>query len=288
MVNLSVDVSSVAIVRFLQGDRRALHRHRGRALARLLYRHAAHRVAALQLCPARIDARPPSGASRRPDGGHDLRGQSRAWCPGWSSRRWSIVAEAATGRPGRRERQDRARAGAGTGDARLGVKGIHIAERDTQRAKVAEADGRLRQHLVGRRLRVGGAAAGRTRLGHPREGPAARRPPPRFRAGLRHLPAAPRCAGTRVRSWTPTAGPQHGFLVTHNESISISDYLHRHRGRQGRLSADLPLCLPAGRRCGALARRDGRPRNGSARSTWTISSNEDEILDGIDELGVLL
>ena len=33
-------------------------------------------------------------------------------------------------------------------------------------------------------------------------------------------------ANTRVRSWTPTARGQYGFLVTHNESISIADYLH--------------------------------------------------------------
>ncbi len=50
---------------------------------------------------------------------------------------------------------------------KLGVKGIHIAERDTQRSKTAEADGRLRQHLVGGRLCVRRHAAGRTRLGHP-------------------------------------------------------------------------------------------------------------------------
>lgn len=31
-------------------------------------------------------------------------------------------------------------------------------------------------------------------------------------------------ANTRVRSWCPTPGPQYGFLVTHNESISIADY----------------------------------------------------------------
>jgi len=37
---------------------------------------------------------------------------------------------------------------------------------------------------------------------------------------LRHPGAA-----TRVRSWTPLAGPQHGFLITHSESISIADYL---------------------------------------------------------------
>ena len=39
VVNLSVDTSSVAIVRALQGARRALHRHRGRAVAGLLHRH---------------------------------------------------------------------------------------------------------------------------------------------------------------------------------------------------------------------------------------------------------
>ena len=49
---------------------------------------------------------------------------------------------------------------------RLGVKGVHIAERDTQRAQDAEAAQRVRQHLVGRGLPVRGHAAGRTRLGH--------------------------------------------------------------------------------------------------------------------------
>ena len=49
---------------------------------------------------------------------------------------------------------------------KAGVKGIHIAERDTQRAKQPKPQERLRQHLVGRRLYFGGPAAGRTRLGH--------------------------------------------------------------------------------------------------------------------------
>lgn len=29
---------------------------------------------------------------------------------------------------------------------------------------------------------------------------------------------------TTVKSWCPTLGPQFGFLVTHDEAISISDY----------------------------------------------------------------
>src|SRR3546814_4345698 len=32
-------------------------------------------------------------------------------------------------------------------------------------------------------------------------------------------------ANTRVRSWTPTAPAQSGCPVTHNESISIPDYI---------------------------------------------------------------
>lgn len=32
-------------------------------------------------------------------------------------------------------------------------------------------------------------------------------------------------AGTQVRTWTPLAGPFHGFLITHSESISIADHL---------------------------------------------------------------
>lgn len=27
-----------------------------------------------------------------------------------------------------------------------------------------------------------------------------------------------------VKSWCPTYGPQFGFLITHDESISIADY----------------------------------------------------------------
>jgi homospermidine synthase len=54
--------------------------------------------------------------------------------------------------------------------------------------------------------------------------------PPQARA--HDDPAAPSiCLGrpgadTRVRTWCPTAGPQYGLCVTHNESISIDSLLH--------------------------------------------------------------
>ena len=49
---------------------------------------------------------------------------------------------------------------------KLGIKGIHIAERDTQRAKHPKPHRSVRQHLVGRGLRLRGPAACRARLGH--------------------------------------------------------------------------------------------------------------------------
>ncbi len=58
---------------------------------------------------------------------------------------------------------------------RLGIKVIHIAERDTQVSPGPEGSGRVRQHLVDRRLRLRRRPARRDGLGHAREGAAARR-----------------------------------------------------------------------------------------------------------------
>ena len=83
---------------------------------------------------------------------------------------------------------------------KLGVKVIHIAERDTQVAIAAEGARRIRQHLVGRRLRQRRLAAGRARLGHAREELPARRPALRLRPRQRDLPDA---AGRRARACAP-------------------------------------------------------------------------------------
>ena len=112
---------------------------------------------------------------------------------------------------------------------RVGVKGIHIAERDTQRASDAEAARQVRQHLVGRGLRLGGPAAGGARLRHPREGL-----PPNgyhhdFGSGAAIYLAQPG-AGTQGAHLDADGEGQHGFLVTHNEAISISDYFTVHEG----------------------------------------------------------
>ena len=94
-------------------------------------------------------------------------------------------------------------------------------------------------------------------------------------------------ANTRVRSWCPTPGPQYGFLVTHNESISIADYLTL-RDEKGQ-AIYRPTCHyayhPADDAVLSLHEMFGAA--GKMQESWTIL-DEHEIVDGIDELGVLL
>src|SRR5213078_3569696 len=93
-------------------------------------------------------------------------------------------------------------------------------------------------------------------------------------------------AGTRVRSWTPTAQAQHGFLVTHNESISIADYFTA-RDEDGKV-VYRPTCHYAYHPCddAVLSLHEMAGKN------WHLQTRKrlmmEEIVEGIDELGVLL
>jgi homospermidine synthase len=114
--------------------------------------------------------------------------------------------------------------------ATVGVKGVHIAERDMQRSKTPKkmgvfvntwsVDGFLSEGLQQpAELGWGTHETCLPDLGRRHEtnkGAAASAVP-----AIYLLQAG---AKTRVRSWCPTPGPQYGFLVTHNESISIADY----------------------------------------------------------------
>ena len=167
----------------------------------------------------------------------------------------------------------------------LGVKGIHIAERDTQRARSPKPMGTFVntwsvEGFVSEGLQPAELGWGTHEKRLPEEG--------------RHHDFGPGCAvylmrpgaGTRVRSWTPTAGAQHAFLVTHNESISIADYLTVTENGE---AVYRPTCHyayhPADDAVLSLDEMAGR--------AWTRQEHvhiltEDEIVDGIDELGVLL
>ena len=199
--------------------RRALRRHRGRAVARLLLRQEPRQRGAHQLRAARDGARGAAQEPRRPDGGVLLRRQSRHGV---------VVRQAGPAQPRRRPRRQGARAedprGLGASSRRtLGVKGVHIAERDTQRAK----NPKPRNVFVNTWSVEGFLSEGMqpAELGwgtHEKWAPA--------NAGFHATGCGAAIyldqpgANTRVRSWTPTARGQFGFLVTHNEAISIADY----------------------------------------------------------------
>ena len=113
----------------------------------------------------------------------------------------------------------------------LGIKGIHIAERDTQRAAIPKQPG----EFVNTWSIDGFLSEGMqpSELGW---GTHEKQLPPE---GARHAFGCDAAiylrrpgAGTRVRSWTPLAGPIQGYLITHNEAISIADYLTLRDGDQ--------------------------------------------------------
>jgi homospermidine synthase len=168
---------------------------------------------------------------------------------------------------------------------KLGVKGIHIAERDTQRAKQPKQ----RNVFVNTWSIEGFTSEGMqpAELGwgtHEKWMPAnGRKHKTGCQAAIYMLQPG---ANTRVRSWTPTPGAQYGFLVTHNESISIADYLTLKNGRK---TVYRPTCHYAYHPCddAVLSLHEMFGQAGKKQDTFHIL-DEDEIVDGIDELGVLL
>jgi len=92
-------------------------------------------------------------------------------------------------------------------------------------------------------------------------------------------------AVTRVRSWTPLEGPYHGFLITHGESISIADYL---TVRAGGTVRSRPTCHYAYHPCddAVLSMHEFAGKNFQLQQHKRLMM--EEIAEGIDELGVLL
>ncbi len=167
----------------------------------------------------------------------------------------------------------------------LGVKGVHVAEIDTQRAKAPKPrgvfvntwsiEGFVAEGLQPAELGWGThekwmpANAGEQKEGN--------------KAAIYLLQPG---ANTRVRTWTPTGGAHYGYLVTHNEAISISDY---YTVRDGDKVVYRPTCHYAYHPCNdaLLSLHEMFGNAGQAQDTFHLLG-EDEILDGSDELGVLL
>jgi homospermidine synthase len=167
---------------------------------------------------------------------------------------------------------------------KLGVKVIHIAERDTQLSiKPKEFNEFVNTWSVDGFVSEGAQPAelgwGTHERNFPRDGK-------RFDFG-------PGCAiylmqpgaATRVRTWTPIAGHFHGFLITHGESISIADYLSVRENAQIVYRPTVHYSYhPSDSAVVSVHEFAGR--------NWKLQDRKrilmDEIVEGIDELGVLL
>ena len=168
---------------------------------------------------------------------------------------------------------------------KLRVKGIHIAERDTQRGKEPKPFGTFVntwsvEGFISEGLQPAELGWGTHEKKLP---PLARKH--RTGSGAAIYIDRPG-ADTRVRTWTPTEGAHFGFLVTHNEAISIADYFTL---REGRKTVYRPTCHYAYHPCNdaILSWHEMLGNGGKRQPNWNIL-DENEIADGRDELGVLL
>ncbi len=169
---------------------------------------------------------------------------------------------------------------------KAGVKGIHIAERDTQRTKKPKpldvfwntwsVEGFIAEGLQPAELGWGT---------HEKWKPKNAR---KFKKGNKAAIFLDQPgANTRVRTWCPTPGPQYGFLVTHNEAISIADYFTVRDGK-GKV-AYRPTCHYAYHPSNdaVLSLHEMFGNGGTAQPVHHVL-DENELVDGKDELGVLL
>jgi homospermidine synthase len=167
---------------------------------------------------------------------------------------------------------------------RLHVRVIHIAERDTQVALPRKAAGEfVNTWSVDAFVSEASQPAELGWGSHERHFPA----DAAQHTGGSHAAIYLQRSGesTRVRTWTPLSGPQHAFLITHGESISIADHLTlgdplRPDYRPTVHYAYHP-CDDAVLSLHELAGREGRLQP----LTRVV---KDQIVSGHDELGVLL
>lgn len=93
-------------------------------------------------------------------------------------------------------------------------------------------------------------------------------------------------ASVRVRTWTPEEGHFYGFLITHGESISISDYYTVKNGSGEVIYR--PTCHYAYHPCDdtVVSIHELAGRNWIGQEKRRVLTQE--ITDGVDELGALL
>jgi homospermidine synthase len=166
-----------------------------------------------------------------------------------------------------------------------GVKGVHIAERDTQRSKSPKplnvfvntwsVEGFISEGVQPAELGWGTHEKWMPANGKTHE--------KGTQAAIFLMQPG---ANTRVRSWCPTPGAQYGFLVTHNEAISIADFFTVRDGGKATYRPTVHYAYHPPNDA-VLSLHEMFGNGGHAQPKWHIL-DETEIADGVDELGVLL
>jgi len=167
---------------------------------------------------------------------------------------------------------------------RLGLKVVHVAERDTQVSSRPKEPGEFVntwsvEGFVSEGQQPAELGWGTHERNFPRDGKRHD-----FGGGAAIYLMQPGAA-TRVRTWTPQAGKIIGFLITHAESISIADYLTVKEGGQ-------PVYRPT-------VHDAYHPSDAAVVSVHELAGRNfvlqdrrrfmmEDIVSGTDELGVLL
>ncbi|MGQ0429117.1 MAG: homospermidine synthase [Gammaproteobacteria bacterium] len=166
----------------------------------------------------------------------------------------------------------------------LGVKVIHIAERDTQVSSRPKMPGEfVNTWSVDGFVSEGSQPAELGWGTHERHFPRDGRQHDFGRKSAIYL-TQPGCA-TRVRTWTPEAQHFHGFLITHGESISISDFLTVRQSDRVLYRPTVHYAYHPSDNA-VLSVHEFCGRNFQLQDHKRIMM--EDITSGIDELGVLL
>jgi homospermidine synthase len=166
----------------------------------------------------------------------------------------------------------------------LGIKTVQIAERDRQIAGKRKQWGEFANTwssgaFVGESLQPAELGWGTHERHWPREGMEFG-----FGCGSSIYLNRPGCT-TRVRSWVPKEGPFQGWLISHGEAHSIPDYF---TVREGNRVLYRPTCYYAYHPCDDAVLSLHEMVGHNYRMQDRTRLLRDELVDGFDELGVLL
>lgn len=168
---------------------------------------------------------------------------------------------------------------------KLNIKAIHIAERDTQKSNLPKSLTEFRNTWSVNGFLSEGLQP--SELGY----------------GTHELflpPNAQHCyndsnviflnqpgLSTKVRSWTPILGSYHGYLVTHNESVSLSHYLRVTEDTKVIYSPTVHYSYhPCDETVFSIEQFRYKEYKMPAKDKMIVL--QEQIVDGVDELGVLL